>query len=176
MLEKGNFSSRVKELRQKYELSQKDFAESIGISPMSISTYESGAKSPSIDTAAKICEKYKVSLDWLCGLSDIKSLPNKISAYSDLFMLLTYLCDIEYAKDPENESSTKPFIVPYQKDNATSFYIKGDGNVNAFFEQWYKIHELYLAKTIDEDIYNIWLEKELEKYDFPINGLPGFMN
>ena len=84
--DKSIFSTNLKKLRQEHSLSQKDFGESISVSAMAISSYESGAKSPSIDTVYRIAETYNVSIDWLCGLSPRKQ--SEITAMSDVLELL----------------------------------------------------------------------------------------
>jgi transcriptional regulator with XRE-family HTH domain len=56
---------RIRELRDKNQLSMKAFAESIGVSGTSCSLYESGKQNPGKKTIDKICEVYKVSKEWL---------------------------------------------------------------------------------------------------------------
>ena len=85
---KNNFATNLKELRQEHSLSQKDFGASIGISAMAISSYESGTKSPSIDTVCRIAETYHVSIDWLCGTGDIKNHSLEIKTYTDLMQYI----------------------------------------------------------------------------------------
>lgn len=99
---KNNFATNLKELRQEHSLSQKDFGASIGISAMAISSYESGTKSPSIDTVCRIAETYHVSIDWLCGTGDIKNHSLEIKTYTDLIEILMLLDEIHIDIEKQN--------------------------------------------------------------------------
>ena len=58
---------RIKQLRTRLKLSQREFVEGIGITASALSAYEKGQKQPTISVAMNIAAKYNVSLDWLCG-------------------------------------------------------------------------------------------------------------
>lgn len=64
------FGQRIKQLRQELDLSQRDFAEKIGVTASALSAYEKGQKNPSVNVAIEIASTFKVSLDWLCGLKN----------------------------------------------------------------------------------------------------------
>ena len=67
------FGQRIKQLRQELGLSQRDFAEKIGVTASALSAYEKGLKNPSVNVAINISSEFKVSLDWLCGLKKQES-------------------------------------------------------------------------------------------------------
>lgn len=48
--------------------------DSCHLSPLSISAYESGKRTPPLQTLIYLCRYFNVSLDWLCGLSDTMNL------------------------------------------------------------------------------------------------------
>ncbi len=83
----NNFSKRLKELRINEELTQKELAEALNVSTVSISSYETGAKTPSFDMVLNIAKKFNVSIDWLCGLSNNMKPNNNITTYKELFQL-----------------------------------------------------------------------------------------
>ena len=56
---------RIKELREKNNLTISAFARSIGISPTSVSLYESGRQNPGKKTIQRICEVYGVDESYL---------------------------------------------------------------------------------------------------------------
>ena len=62
------FSQRIKQLRNKMQLTQKSFAAAVGTTPVTLSAYENNTKKPSLDIVKDIAEKFDVSIDWLCGL------------------------------------------------------------------------------------------------------------
>ena len=55
-----NLGNAIKSLRKRKNLKQMALADSIGISPTSLSLIESGAKQPSQETLKKICQYLKV--------------------------------------------------------------------------------------------------------------------
>jgi len=160
--------TRIKELRIDMGLTQKEFAELINVSTVSVSSYETEAKSPSLDMVVNIATKCNVSIDWLCGLSDKKSQGDEIKNYPDLLRALVSLCSVKY------EDSNKAVLQPsFTCIPDVHFNVRGDEIVRNFFIEWQKMYELLTAGTIDNELYNLWIEKELAKHkDHPINGIP----
>lgn len=70
-----SFGSRLKELRIEKGTSQKKVAEEIGISITTISQYESNSRFPNEEMLKKLCLYYKISCDYLLGLTDTKHSP-----------------------------------------------------------------------------------------------------
>lgn len=56
---------RFRSIREKVSLSQKDFAQTLGVSQSSIADIERGAKEPSRNIMLALVEQYHISLDWL---------------------------------------------------------------------------------------------------------------
>lgn len=65
------FPERLKELRVANHLTQKQVAESIHVSPVTIQRFEYGTVNPSFDTVFLLAEFFNVSLDYLVGRSDV---------------------------------------------------------------------------------------------------------
>lgn len=63
------FSTRIRKLREG-KLNQGEFADSVGISRGAMSYYERESRTPDIGVLRAICEKYKVSADYLLGLME----------------------------------------------------------------------------------------------------------
>jgi transcriptional regulator with XRE-family HTH domain len=72
------FSSRIRKLREG-KMNQGEFADSVGISRGAMSYYEQELRTPDIGVLRAICEKYKVSADYLLGLT-----PDQNHAVSDV--------------------------------------------------------------------------------------------
>ena len=72
------FSARIRKLREG-KLNQGEFADSVGISRGAMSYYEQELRTPDIGVLRAICEKYKVSADYLLGL-----MPDTNHAVSDV--------------------------------------------------------------------------------------------
>lgn len=58
---------KIKEIREKYGLSQRELALQIGLPPQSMSRYENGQVEPNIETLIKLADFLHVSLDELIG-------------------------------------------------------------------------------------------------------------
>ena len=65
-----NIGSRIKELRTKRRMTQTEFAERLGVTKSSISSYENGSRLPSYDVLLKMSRIFKVSTDVLLGQVD----------------------------------------------------------------------------------------------------------
>lgn len=72
----GNMlGSRLKALRKEKKLTQKELAEKINVTNVSVSGYESGNRTPDTETLQKLADFFEVSTDFLLGRDD-NSLPN----------------------------------------------------------------------------------------------------
>ena len=72
------FSSRIRKLRDG-KFNQGEFADSVGVSRGAMSYYEQELRTPDIGVLRSICEKYKVSADFMLGL-----IPDTNHAVSDV--------------------------------------------------------------------------------------------
>lgn len=64
--------TRLKHLRLERNVTQKEIALGVGVSPVSIQRFEYGTVRPSLDTLVALADYFDVSLDYLCGRSDVK--------------------------------------------------------------------------------------------------------
>lgn len=64
----SDYNIRMRLLRERENLTQKEVAEKLGISPSAYNMYEKGKREPNIDTLQKIADFYEVSLDDLIGI------------------------------------------------------------------------------------------------------------
>lgn len=63
--------NRIKELRLKKGISQRQLAKEIGISEQSISKYEHNKRNPKIDKLQKLANYFGVSVSYLQGVNEI---------------------------------------------------------------------------------------------------------
>lgn len=161
------FADRLKELRTSLGLTQTQFVEDLGITASALSAYEKNLKNPSISVAKRIAEKYHVSIDWLCGLSEKKSCNNKIESYTDLYRILFEIESSEHlAFDTITEiiadyGNFDTYPEQYEMDIQAIYF--EDRNIISFMDEWKKMKVLHDANTIDDDVYNLWKEKILLK-------------
>jgi transcriptional regulator with XRE-family HTH domain len=170
MGDNSSLSERIKELRKNMGLTQKEFAELINVSTVSVSSYETEAKSPSLDMVINIAQKCNVSIDWLCGLSNKQGLSSSIHTYDELFQLFINLLETNY----ESTEQIIPIIDLVDTDTSSVVLtLHDDVNLQNFFTQWCKMFELRCNKTIDNELYQLWIEKELSKFkNHKIDGIP----
>ncbi len=162
------FSERLKELRSSLKMTQKDFAMELNITASALSSYEKNNINPSISIAKRIAEKYNVSIDWLCGLSEKRNYNDTINTYGDAIRLLFKLdesLDIAISADFTDAPGFDHIPIPYADLNF------GNLKMQEFLREWEKMKELHDHCTIDDEVYSLWKEKTLKKYDaFPAIG------
>lgn len=82
MIEVTNvFSERLKELRGKKTL--QEVSDAIGITRVAMGYYEKGERKPDIEILYRIADFYKVSADYLIGITDVKTPDIEIKAIAN---------------------------------------------------------------------------------------------
>lgn len=66
----SNFSERLKQLQKEQNLLKKDISKAVGISVMAYYRYETGERTPTLDTLIAFADLFHVSIDYLVGRSD----------------------------------------------------------------------------------------------------------
>ena len=61
------FTERLKELRLKKGLTQKDIADLVHVNRVTYTNWEKGKREPSFENLIKLADLLEVSLDWLFG-------------------------------------------------------------------------------------------------------------
>ncbi len=153
MTEKNIISQRIKELRFNSGLKQKEFAKKISVSPASLSAYETTVKNPPIEVLCRIVKEFNVTLDWLCGL-DNKI--RKMGKFSEMIKAFVEIAEFE----------TLDLEYVFEKGPHLRIYTCGE--LNYFFSEWIKIYKLYKNKTIDNSLYEAWVEKQLQEHNYKI--------
>ncbi len=64
---KGN---RLRQIRERRDLSQEELALRLGIGQSQLARYESEKADPSLEVIARFARELEVSIDWLLGLAD----------------------------------------------------------------------------------------------------------
>ena len=67
ILDKNLIATRLKEFRNKFNITQEQLASELNTSHSTISAYESGKTLILTGFAYAIASKYGISLDWICG-------------------------------------------------------------------------------------------------------------
>lgn len=179
------FSKRLKSQREVLGLTQAQLGEKIGVSAQTISAYEKNGfngkgKLPTLDKAVSLADVLGVSLDFLCGVS-APDAGIKLESYADVYLYLTALtkyfyCSVGFKTIDLDEVEIVDFgngdeEIISTKDVAL---LTIDNSIFAdFFCKRNKMYKLYKDRVIQEDMYDSWLQGELEKLkQFPV-GLIG---
>ena len=89
------FASRLRQLRLDKNLRQEQVAKLIGVNKSAISTYENNTRQPSFDILVRLATLYRVSTDYLLGMTNIRYLDlsglsdEEVSAVSELVAIMT---------------------------------------------------------------------------------------
>lgn len=154
----GDFSilaNRIKELRNKLNLTQKEFSKKVGCTAATLSAYENGSKSPSLEIIKGIAETCDVSIDWLCGLSNEENSKKSIKTYSDIIQILLELSNID------SLGMKGGFCEKYN----ISILCFNDSVLTKFIKDWSAIKKIYDQKTINDELYLPWIKSKLEEYN-----------
>lgn len=76
----STLSKRIRYLRERRDISQKDFAKKIGVSNVVMNRYESGDRKPDGEMIAKIAMVLETTADYLLGLTDDPNPPKHVQA------------------------------------------------------------------------------------------------
>ena len=76
MFNRNTFATRLKTLREERGMNQNELANGLGVSRGSISFYENGSRLPDIDVIYRICGFFRVTSDYLIGLTDNREVQN----------------------------------------------------------------------------------------------------
>lgn len=169
----NTLGDKLQYLRKDMSMSQKDFADFLGIPQPSLSAYENNRNSPTVDVLINIAKKCNISLDWLCGISSAKHTLSSLSDVAEVLYALMETKDIKLNivvhDHLPNDTETD--------DNKwyTSITIYGNDPENKFNADLCKI----IAKVendymdlesfaVSKEIYETSKEKTIEYYGLPL--------
>lgn len=165
-LELQVFADRLKEYRMQHGITQKDFADKIGITAAALSAYEKNSKNPSISVVRRIADEFHISIDWLCGLTTEMNINGQINTYADLIRLIVKVVntDLGHARwevifEDEETPSLSTYIPAY------GILRTYDDQICNFFREWHKMYKLCCDGTIDSHLYSLWLNDKIQKYE-----------
>lgn len=123
----SNFSDRLKELRIESGILQRELADYLKVSRVTITQYESGNRSPDDEIKKKIAKYFNVSLDYLMGVSDVR---NPYINDKDLDEVDKFLLELKKEAEKEglefDETSPQELIETYKLLKEFKKRTKGD--------------------------------------------------
>jgi transcriptional regulator with XRE-family HTH domain len=98
-----SFSTRLKEIRREKKLTQEQLGQKVNVTKVSISGYESGNRTPDMDTLQKIADVLEISVDYLLGRTDTSSDANYIGENKDSYKISSAYHKYEKLTDEEKD-------------------------------------------------------------------------
>ncbi|MDL2300401.1 helix-turn-helix transcriptional regulator [Clostridiaceae bacterium OttesenSCG-928-D20] len=152
------FARRLRDRREQLGWTQAKLGEKIGVSSQTISAYEKNifgnGKTPTLDKVVLLAEVLDVSVDWLCGIS-VES--HSIDNYGDIVDIIELMAEAVCLETSEHEETPDFFEIHGMSVARIDIY---DEVLVHFFEKRKKMAELLADGTIDNTLYNSWLEGE----------------
>ena len=88
--------SKIYILRSNFNMNQTEFADKIGVTQSTLSSYEKGNATPSLDVLISIATNFNVSTDWLLDLSKSEVNISSVADVANFFFQLNELNEIRY--------------------------------------------------------------------------------
>ena len=144
---------KLKSMRQKRDLTQNAMAKFLELSTNTYMAYERGLNIPAANVITNMAEKLEVSLDWLCRDITINNIEAK--TYSDIIRIIVEISDKIFSE------------IFTERKSGIIFY---DDTIEKFVIDFEKMLNLKESNTIDESLFNIWLEKQYETFNTPLKN------
>lgn len=168
------FSERLVKARKKRQLTQKTAAALIGIQASSLSAYEGGRKTPSVEIAMQIAKAYEVSLDWLVGNANAventtdSEVLFKIKTKGEFIRVLSSLC----MSPIRCQAQTRYGDNSFSSYAEITFFTDTDWLPN-YVDKFNQIAEAVKKAGLDEEVLDAWVTKQVnEVKDEDIDDLP----
>lgn len=156
-------------LRTNLNLSQIAFAGKIGIKQSTLSSYEKGNASPSLDILVTIAKQFHVSIDWLLGVSKSELKISTVADVANFFFQLNDINEIRYELEI-NDHLPNDRETPNQRWScAIKFYGNCENHpcnmevcqILSGLEENRSSYESYFTS---KEMFDIWKERQLEYY------------
>ncbi|MCI9092640.1 MAG: helix-turn-helix transcriptional regulator [Coprobacillus sp.] len=166
MLDATLIGKKIKSIRETQNMTQMEFCELINCTQAALSGYENGTKIPSIDTLYTIATKCKISLDWLCGLLNQNDNRFSINTQSDILIIVNKLLIsknsivLESVRRTDICTNEIGYSEEYSYDDLALCF--NYGPFKPYVEKLQQMHNLLINGTIDNELYELWLNKTIE--------------
>lgn len=140
-----NFAKKMRECRINLDITQKELAKMTHLAPATISAYENGAKTPTLDSAIAIADVLGMSLD---DLRD--SVPRRIT-YVDVFKAMMLFI-----------KSLKAEI--YDECSGGIALMFRDATTKEMLSNIRTIKKCFGTSEAEKELYKLWYDKKAEEY------------
>ena len=168
-MKNSNFATRLREFRLNLGFNQKQFATELNIRQSTLSSYENGTITPSIDVLLSIAQKYNVSLDWLFGLSQDERNINSLADIVEFLLKMNDLNEIRYDLEindvlPNDMEDTTEKVYASMKFYGTDKNHSGNMPLCEFLSALKENREHFESYVITKDTFDYWKKTMIERY------------
>lgn len=165
--------NKIRLLRTDLSFNQTTFAEKIGITQSTLSSYEKGNAIPSLEVLIAIANQFHVSIDWLVGISKSKM---NISTVSDIANFIFKLNDFNEIRYELEINEHLPNDIETH-DNKWYCTMKFFGNDDKYPYNQYICQILsgleenrssFESYFISKNVFDLWKQNQLERYETQI--------
>lgn len=161
--------SKIYILRSNFNMNQTEFADKIGVTQSTLSSYEKGNATPSLDVLISIATNFNVSTDWLLDLSKSEVNISSVADVANFFFQLNELNEIRYELEINDHLPNDLETEDNKWYCAVKFFGRAEGypanmdvcQILSSLEENRSSFEAYFAS---KEMYDLWKEKELEYY------------
>ena len=161
--------SKIYILRSNFNMNQTEFADKIGVTQSTLSSYEKGNATPSLDVLISIATNFNVSTDWLLDLSKSEVNISSVADVANFFFQLNELNEIRYELEINDHLPNDLETEDNKWYCAVKFFGRAEGypanidvcQILSSLEENRSSFESYFAS---KEMYDLWKEKELEYY------------
>lgn len=172
MVLQESISANIKEALNKMGKNQAWLARETGVKPQNISAYIRGVSIPDLSTICRIADKLGVSIDWICGRNIEQENPEKEKTLGDIAREILYMDDMSgvfFSSITRTEQRCVSFKGEYPEyedfDVEYPAIVFSSGNMCSFIKDWQKIRSLLNSNIIDEELYQLWVDKHISDLD-----------
>ena len=140
-----DISERLNVLRHEHGLSKTDLAKVIQVSRTALLNYDKGTTIPSISVLIKIAKYFKVSMDWLCGISESSE---RSQGMPDI---MNFLLDAIDSGIPDFEIQDDKCVLPL------------DGDALELIKTAKRYSDLRRQGIIEDSLYDLWRKQQKDK-------------
>ena len=161
--------SKIYILRSNFNMNQTEFADKIGVTQSTLSSYEKGNATPSLDVLISIATNFNVSTDWLLDLSKSEVNISSVADVANFFFQLNELNEIRYELEINDHLPNDLETEDNKWYCAVKFFGNSEGypanmdvcQILSSLEENRSSFEAYFAS---KEMYDLWKEKQIEYY------------
>lgn len=167
-MDKQQFVSRLKQIKEQHNLKQREMYEAMGCSQAAYSSYENpnNNKFPSLEHLYNLSLKFNISIDWLLGIETHTKRQNSYCTLADMIHGLFWM---DKFRNIKIDSYEQRFVLDDKAYEIDIYYLsffqddKIDYELNDFLKEWKEAKEFCQGKPVGNTMLSLWKKDTLER-------------